>query len=431
VSPRGSVIVLDGFWPKTLVAVRALAAAGERVVVGEQTHLAPALWSNAAAGRFVHPDPFSSPDAFLARLDEVVERERRRGPVVVLPMEEETLLVLLRHRERIEKPEQQGSGGDAGRNGGGARVRGRVVLPFADLAFIESFRDKARFGELARRAGLTTPRTRSFTNLDELALAAADLGFPLVVKRRISSGARGVSYARDSGELLRAAKEALALDDAPLLQEQLPREGEAIGVSLLLWRDAPQLQPRLVAGFVHRRLREHPVSGGSSTLREAIVDPPLVKRCADFLADFGFTGVAMLEWKRDLRDGELKLLECNPRFWGSLHQAELAGVGFPALLVALARGQAVESVTTYRTDRRSRALFPADLLHWWEVRPRPRLVDFLRFRPDVVDEALSAADPAPPIVKLLGFLPLLIHPGLRRLALRPRPRVSSARWSTR
>ena len=47
---RGSVLVLDGFWPKTLVAVRALAAAGERVVAGEQTRLAPALWSNASDG---------------------------------------------------------------------------------------------------------------------------------------------------------------------------------------------------------------------------------------------------------------------------------------------------------------------------------------------------------------------------------------------
>ena len=405
---RGSVIVLDGFWPKTLVAVRALAAAGERVVVGEQTFVAPALWSNGAAARFLHPDPVSAPSEFVARLAAVVERERPRGPVVLLPMEEETLLVVLRHREAL--------------------ARAGATIPFADAALIERLRDKARFGELARSAGFATPRTRTFRDLDELALAAADLGFPLVVKRRISSGARGVSYAHDPRELLAAGKEALALDEAPLLQEELPRDGEGIGVSLLLWRDSPAERPRLVAGFVHRRLREHPVSGGSSTLREAVVDPPLVRRCADFLADFGFTGIAMLEWKRDRRDGALKLLECNPRFWGSLHQAELAGVRFPALLVALARGETVERVTTYRTDRRSRALLPADLLHWWSVRPRPRLAQFLRQPPDVVDEALSAADPAPIVAKLLGFVPLLIHPGLRRLALRPRARVSSGRW---
>jgi predicted ATP-grasp superfamily ATP-dependent carboligase len=406
---RGSVLLLDGFWPKTLVAVRALAAAGERVVVGEQTRIAPALWSNCAAGRFLHPDPFFETEAFIRTLEAVVARESRRGPVVLLPMEEETLLVVLRARERLQ------AAGPA------------VALPFADVSFIETFRDKARFEELARRAGFATPRTRPFHDETELFAAARELGFPLVVKRRISSGARGVSYARDERELRRAGREALALDPTPLLQERLPREGEAIGVSLLLWRDAAGARPRLVAGFAHRRLREYPVSGGSSTLREAIRADALVESCAAFLADFGFVGVAMLEWKRDLRDGQLKLLECNPRFWGSLHQAVLSGVDFPALLVALARGETVETPAAYRLDRRSRALLPADLLHWWSVRPRPRLSEFLRRAPDEVDEALSAEDPAPILARLLGFVPLLIHPGLRRLALRPSPRVTSAR----
>jgi len=409
VAARGSVLVLDGFWPKTLVAVRALAAAGERVVAGEQTRLAPALWSNAVRRRFVHDDPGLPTGRFLAQLEREIahERARRDGPVVLLPMEEETLLVVLRARERLE--------------------RAGATIPFADVAFIETLRDKGRFGDFARRAGFATPRTRQFETEEQLRAAARELGFPVVVKRRISSGARGVSYAKDERELLRAGREALALDPAPLLQERLPREGEAIGVSLLLWRDVPKQRPRLVAGFAHRRLREYPVSGGSSTLREALRADDLVLRCAGFLADLGFTGVAMFEWKRDVRDGELKLLECNPRFWGSLHQAEIAGVPFPALLVRLARGEAVASVATYRTDRRSRALLPADLLHWWSARPRPPLGRFLREPAGAEDEALSASDPAPVVAKLLGFVPLLLHPGLRRLASRPRPRVSSAR----
>ncbi len=406
---RGSVLVLDGFWPKTLVAVRALAAAGERVVAGEQTHLAPALWSNAVRRRFVHGDPQRQTERFLATLESEIGHERARegGPVVLLAMEEETLLVVLRARDRLE--------------------RAGATLPFADLAFIETLRDKARFGDFARRAGFATPRTRSFEDLEQLKACARELGFPVVVKRRISSGARGVSYAENERELVRAGREALALDPTPLLQERLPREGEAIGVSLLLWRDAPRTRPRLVAGFAHRRLREYPVSGGSSTLREALRADDLVQRCAGFLADLGFVGVAMFEWKRDLRDGELKLLECNPRFWGSLHQAEIAGVSFPALLVRLARGETVATVASYRTDRRSRALLPADLLHWWKARPRPPLRHFLRQPEGVEDEALSATDPAPVVAKLLGFVPLLLHPGLRRLASRPRPRVSSAR----
>ncbi len=423
---RGSVLLTDGFWPKTLVAARALHAAGERVVCGEQTRLAPALWSKATARRFLYDDPIAHEERFVARLEKVAADEARRGPVVLLPMEEETLLVVLRHRARLER---------------------HAALPFADAASIERLRDKATFGELARAHGLPTPRTRSFRNETELLDAAEELGLPLVVKRRVSSGARGVAYASTRDELLVRGRAALDLDRSALVQERLPREGEAIGVSLLLWRDesaphdgssalprqAPSA-PRLVAGFVHRRLREYPVSGGSSTLREAIQDEPLVLRCARFLAELGFAGVAMLEWKRDLRDGELKVLECNPRFWGSLHQAVVAGVSFPALLARLARGERVEPVGAYRTDRRSRALFPGDLLHWWKARPRP--ARFFRLEPDVVDELFCRDDPWPAAIKLLGFVPLLARPGIRRLVSKNGARpaagfaraVSSARW---
>ena len=306
-------------------------------------------------------------------------------------------------------------------------------LPFAAAPLLEKLRDKATFGELARAHGLPTPRTRHFRDLLELDAAAAELGFPLVVKRRVGSGARGVAYAADRAGLLAAARAALALDGSALLQEQLPAGGEGIGVSLLLWPDRAgerdgatervgSAPTRVVAGFVHRRLREYPVTGGSSTFREAIRDDALIDRCGRFLAELGFVGVAMLEWKRDRRDDSLKLLECNPRFWGSLHQAVLSGVNFPVLLARLARGGEVDRGNPYRTDLRSRAFFPGDLLHWWKARPRP--ARFFRRSPDVVDELWRAGDPWPAAVKLLGFVPLISQPGIRRLVRSPAARTA-------
>jgi len=329
-----------------------------------------------------------------------------------MPMEEETLLVVLRHRARLERV---------------------AKLPFAAAPLLEKLRDKATFGELARAHGLPTPRTRHFRDLVELDAAAAELGFPLVVKRRVGSGARGVAYAADRAGLLAAARAALALDGSALLQEQLPAGGEGIGVSLLLWPDRAgerdgatervgSAPTRVVAGFVHRRLREYPVTGGSSTFREAIRDDALIDRCGRFLAELGFVGVAMLEWKRDRRDDSLKLLECNPRFWGSLHQAVLSGVNFPVLLARLARGGEVDRGNPYRTDLRSRAFFPGDLLHWWKARPRP--ARFFRRSPDVVDELWRAGDPWPAAVKLLGFVPLISQPGIRRLVRSPAARTA-------
>jgi hypothetical protein len=79
--------------PRRLLAQDARRGARRRrrrcVVAGEQTRLAPALWSNAVRRRFVHDETQTElrPDAGGDR----ARARARRGPVVLLPMEEETL----------------------------------------------------------------------------------------------------------------------------------------------------------------------------------------------------------------------------------------------------------------------------------------------------------------------------------------------------
>ena len=87
---------------------------------------------------------------------------------------------------------------------------------------------------------------------------------------------------------------------------------------------------RAVALFSHRRLRERPPWGGVSVLSESIALCPDARDYAhSLLDDLGWHGVAMVEFKRDARDGVPKLMEINGRFWGSLQLAIDAGVDFP------------------------------------------------------------------------------------------------------
>src|SRR5205085_6819270 len=89
----------------------------------------------------------------------------------------------------------------------------------------------------------------------------------------------------------------------------------------------------LVADFAHRRLREKPPAGGASVLSEsAPVDPCLREQVVRLLGSIGWHGVAMVEYKHDLRSGATVLMEVNGRFWGSLQLAVDAGVDFPFLL---------------------------------------------------------------------------------------------------
>jgi len=57
-----------------------------------------------------------------------------------------------------------------------------------------------------------------------------------------------------------------------------------------------------------------------------------------------FTGIVEVEFKRDPRDGKLKLLDINPRVWRWISLGHRAGVDFPYLLYRLSRGERIDSV---------------------------------------------------------------------------------------
>jgi hypothetical protein len=108
-----------------------------------------------------------------------------------------------------------------------------------------------------------------------------------------------------------------------LVQERIPKEGDSLGVSALFDENS-----RVKAAFVHRRLREYPITGGPSTLRESVSRPEILELGLSLLKALDWFGVAMVEFKMDPRDDTPKLMEVNPRFWGSLQLAISSGVHF-------------------------------------------------------------------------------------------------------
>jgi len=144
-----------------------------------------------------------------------------------------------------------------------------------------------------------------------------------------------------------------------LIQDRLPPEGEGVGASLLFDRNH-----RCLAGFTHRRLRDYPVQGGPSTLRESTRDPELLNTSMGLLRHLDWVGVAMVEFKRDTRSNALTLMEINPRFWGSLALPVAAGVNFPLLLLGMALGESLQPVFDYQVGVRARWLIPGDILHF-------------------------------------------------------------------
>lgn len=380
------VLILDGFWNKALAAVRSLGGRGFFVAAGEWTRLAPALFSRHCRRRFVYPSVTRCPEAFLGALEGELAAGRYD---VLLPMELATQLLVTAHRARLEP---------------------LVRIPFAEAERTRRVHDKGFLAAFAARHGIACPATVVPAGPEEAVALADTLPYPVLVKPRHSSGGRGIVRVRRRADLPAAYAAVHARYPAPIVQECLPPGGDAIGVAVLMGFDAA---PR--ASFVYRRLREYPIAGGPSTLRESIRDPGVAETAERLLSLLGWIGVAMVEFKVDVRDGRPKLLEVNPRFWGSLQHAILCGVDFPYLLYRLAVEGDVARVREYRIGMRSRSLLHGELLHFLRnphrFHLRPALTDF-----SIPDDVLSADDPWPTLGRIASLAAWACRKELREMA---------------
>lgn len=324
------ILVTDSDTRSALAAVRALGTRGHHVVTAGVAHPSLASVSRHSRAFEAYPDPASDSDGFVDALARGVERQRID---VVLPMTEVTTLLVTAHQERLA-----------------ARI------PFPDAMTVANAADKSHVIGLAQELGIPVPRTVVATSAAQGIADAQSLPIPIVVKParsrvRTPDGwvSTGVAYAHDAASL-RKSLEGLPPAVYPvLLQERI--EGPGVGVFVAIDRGD------IVATFAHRRVREKPPSGGVSVLCEsAAVDPVAAEHAAKLLRAIGWRGVAMVEFKQDRRDGSLRLMEINGRFWGSLQLAVDAGVDFPSIAAAIAAGEPLPAAKAYRVGVRSRWL---------------------------------------------------------------------------
>lgn len=359
-----AVLVTDGEQRSALAAVRALGARGHRVYVCSQSGRSLAGASRYAVRDCPVPSALDSPDRFAAALRALVSE---LAVEVLLPMTEQSFLAI------FDNP---------------ALFAG-VCIPAAGATEFRAISDKRQVLDAARACGIGIPEQVVLHSPSDVRLLADQAPpFPLVVKPARSvatdgAGSKlklGVKHCAD-----RAALDAVlaTMPEAAyplLLQQRIV--GPGVGIFLLLWDD------ELVATFAHRRLREKPPSGGVSVYRESIAaDPTLVARSRALLQQFGWRGVAMVEYKIDSATGTPYLMEINGRFWGSLQLAIDAGVDFPSLLVARAGGQRVYGPANYRLGVRSR-------WEWGEV-------DHLLARLRRSNAGLSLPPGAPPRIRAI------------------------------
>jgi predicted ATP-grasp superfamily ATP-dependent carboligase len=310
---RRHVLVTDTGRGSAIAFIRSLGKRGWRVTAADYRRDSAGFRSRYTTDRLVYPSPTQQPEAVVEAIRAAVVRD---GIDLVIPITDEVGLPLADARASFD---------------------GLTTLALPESEALAKAHDKNATIALAERLGVPVPPTRLVTSsaaTSDGVLEAADaLGYPIVVKPIVSRellldgtiGSYTVTYAGDAGELRHRLE---PIGGGPvLLQPWLP--GTGLGVELLMDHGRP------IAAFQHRRIREVPPSGGASALRESVdLDPDLYDHAVRMLGALGWTGLAMVEFRRG-PDGVGNLMEINGRVWGSLPLAVRAGMDFPGRLADL------------------------------------------------------------------------------------------------
>jgi D-aspartate ligase len=171
--------------------------------------------------------------------------------------------------------------------------------------------DKSRFGEYATSNGFNVPRTFAINSAADLASALDGLRFPCVLKpvyRNSAWSERGYpkGFVSATAAELRAAYERVSdVQDSFVAQEWIPGNDSEIYFCLAYFDE----RSRPVATFTGRKLRQWPLDAGNTSLAEASGIPIIKQETVRLFESLQFRGLGSVEFKRDPRSGEFKIME--------------------------------------------------------------------------------------------------------------------------
>ncbi len=208
----------------------------------------------------------------------------------------------------------------------------RMATP--DWDCLRLFVDKAETRALAQRIGVDHPRVFAPQSVEHARSMQHDIRYPALVKP-ISSHefvrATGFkNFEVNSGsELMERLRYCWQARQPVIVQEVVPGpETNLERVHLYV-----NSKGRIAAQFFHRKIRQHPP--GFGVMRVGLSTPPnsdVELLAGRIVAGSNYRGFCSIEFKRDPRDGALKLIEVNARMPRSAAFPIACGVNFPWLM---------------------------------------------------------------------------------------------------
>lgn len=334
-----SVLITEADHYNTLAIVRSLGKKGINVDVTGYHPFNQSFFSRYSKGKILSPNPLKDVSGFINSLIHQVKKEKYD---VLFPVGVKSVLPILFYKNLFSQ---------------------FVQLPFGSYENTLLAHDKSILLDIAQKIGIPIPKTILPSTQTEMMSKIQSIGFPCVIKLRKSWSSIGIHYARNSDELISYFKDSknasqgnIMLDySEPLIQEYVP--GEVHDICVLFNEGEPR------AALSQKRIKTYPASGGGGILNQTTNEPELIELAIKLLKRINYHGPAQVEFKIDSRTDEPKLMEVNPKFWGTLDLSIKSGIDFPYMAYQLAKYGDVESDYSYEVDKIYKWKVPFDIIN--------------------------------------------------------------------
>lgn len=311
-SAKDRVIVTDVRYRMSLPIIRSLGKSGKTVVPTElpSTSKKLALGAYSKYASSLERLPVPKDPSFIEELRKLSSNDNP----VILPVGIDSLEAIIENQNMV-------------------RDFAKIAVPTLESFHLAN--DKASLMEHAAGIGVPCPETTTLEPSESVAELSNRISFPAVIKYRQGELLRldpqdRYFIAKSKDEFIAQFEIMHQKQDYPIVQEYV--SGEGFGVSAVFDQNSNPLKI-----FCHRRLREYPIGGGPSCLCESAWNEELAAHAVRLLKSLSWTGVAMVEFKGSEETG-YKLMEINPRFWGSIALAPIAGCDIASAMCDAANG---------------------------------------------------------------------------------------------
>jgi predicted ATP-grasp superfamily ATP-dependent carboligase len=309
-----SVLIPDGeSWLSYSVQSCLAQIPGLEVIVLSSNTLDPMRFSRYTHQFYSYAQNGNGDEAKLAAIFDTVKRTKVD---VVLPVDTQTKRLLSTHRESLQAL--------------------TTVAPIPDVEAIDIASNKWLLAKWLQKHQLPCPATILYRADHMFEHALNVLSFPVLLKPtqqvgEVGIGGRGIQIFDNPSALLEFCRNNAEVEY--VVQSFI--NGYDIDCSVLC-RNGKIEAHTIQKGFMGGRSRFDPPAG-----IDLLHDDKTYDVIKALVAKMNWTGIAHFDLRYDEQDQQVKVIEINARFWGSLFGSFCAGVNFPYLTCLAGLGQAV------------------------------------------------------------------------------------------